>query len=440
MRIPAAAVLLLASATICRGANSQRALIESEIARLYPQIEALYQHFHANPELSRREANTGMRIAEELRKLNLEVSDKVGGHGVVGVLRRGDGRTVLIRGDMDALPVKEQTGLPYASKVRTTNDQGVEVTVMHACGHDVHISCLVGVANILSRLTNWNGTLVFMAQPAEELGLGAKAMLDDGLFTRFPKPDYCIALHVNADLSTGTIGLTEGYSAANVDSVDLTIRGVGGHGAYPHKTKDPIVLAAQIILALQTIVSRERDPLEPAVVTVGSIHAGTKHNIIPDEVHLQLTVRSFTDDMRQQALETIKRIARGHAIAAGIPEERMPIVKVRDEFTPVLHNNPELVQRLFRVFKTLLGEDQVVKREPAMGGEDFGLLGRTPEKVPICMFALGSVDPQRVEESQRTGKPLPSLHSGIYAPVAEPTLKLGLLAMTAAVLDVVQNR
>jgi amidohydrolase len=440
MRAPAFLVLSLACANVATSAESPRALIETEIERIYPQIEGLYRHFHSNPELSKHEEKTGQRIAEELRKLDIQVADRIGGHGVVGVLRRGAGPTVLIRGDMDALPVKEQTGLPYASRVRTTNDDGVEVSVMHACGHDVHITCLVGVAHILTRLTNWNGTLVFLAQPAEEFGLGAKAMLDDGLFTRFPKPNYCVALHVNAELPIGTIGVTEGYSAANVDSVDITIRGVGGHGAYPHKTKDPVVLAAQTILALQTIISRERDPLEPAVVTVGSIHGGTKHNIIPDDVQLQLTVRSFTDEMRQQVLDTIKRVVRGQAVAAGIPEDRLPTVKVRDDFTPVVYNNPELVQRLAGVFRKLLGEDKVVKREPTMGGEDFGLFGRTEDKIPICMFSLGSVDPGRVEESQRTGKPLPSLHSSLYAPVAEPTIKLGLLTMTAAVLDLVGSK
>jgi len=425
-------------AAMTHAAELPRAVIDAEIERLYPQIEALYQHLHSNPELSLREEKTGARVAEELRKLGVEVADKVGGHGVVGVLRRGTGTTVLIRGDMDALPVKEQTGLPYASKVRTTNDQGAEVSVMHACGHDIHTSCLVGVANILTRLTNWHGTVVFLAQPAEEFGLGAQAMLNDGLFTKFPKPDYCLALHVNAELPAGTIGLTEGPSAANVDSVDITIRGVGGHGAYPHKTKDPVVLAAQTIIALQLIVSRERDPLEPAVVTVGSIHGGTKHNIIPDEVQLQLTVRTFTDEMRQQVLDTIKRIVKGQAIAAGIPQDRMPTVKLRDDFTPVLSNNPELVQRLAVVFKKILGESKVMKREPTMGGEDFGLLGRTPDKIPICMFSLGSVDATRIDESHRGGKPLPSLHSSLYAPVPEPTLKLGLLAMTAAALDLLK--
>lgn len=434
-------VILLVSRLAAFAVGVPKSAIRTEVEALYPSLESLYEQFHSNPELSLHEEKTGRRVAEELRKIGVEVTENVGGHGVAGVLRHGSGPTVLVRGDMDALPVKEQTGVPYASKVRTTNDQGAEVNVMHACGHDVHTTCLIGVAAILARLTNhWRGTVVFIGQPAEEFGLGAQAMLDDGLFTRFPKPDYCLALHVNAELPVGTIGVTEGYSAANVDSLDITIRGVGGHGAYPHKTKDPIVLAAQTILALQTIVSRERDPLEPAVVTVGSIHGGTKHNIIPDEVQLQLTVRSFTDEIRQQTLETTKRVVRGQAIAAGIPEDRFPTVKLRDDFTPVVYNNPALVQRVTALFKMLLGEDRVIPRKPTMGGEDFGLFGRTPDKIPICMYSLGSIDTVRFEESQKSGKGLPSLHSSLYAPVAEPTIKTGLFTMTAAVIDLLVNR
>lgn len=426
-------VLLVLSAN---GATTAKTSLQPKIDQIYSRLEKLYQHFHSNPELSQREQNTGRRMAEELRRLGLDVTDKIGGHGVVALLKNGSGPTVLVRADMDALPVKEETGLPYASTVRTTNAQGAEVSVMHACGHDVHITCLVGVAELLRDLTNhWRGTIVFIAQPAEEAGLGAQAMLDDGLFVKFPKPNYCLALHVNAELPYGTIGVTEGYSSANVDSVDVTIKGVGGHGAYPHKTKDPIVIAAQSIVALQTIVSRERDPIDPVVVTVGSIHGGTKHNIVPDDVELQLTVRTYADETRQQVLDTIQRIVRGQAIAAGVPEDRMPIVKVKDDFTPVVYNTPEFVRRVANVFRQLLGEDKVVNRKPSMGGEDFGLYGRTADKIPICMFALGSVEPARFEESQRTGKPLPSLHSALYAPVPEPTIKTGLLTMTAAVLD-----
>lgn len=415
--------------------------IQSRLDAEYPSLETFYQDIHSHPELSFHEERTSGKIAGELKKLGLEVTPKVGGHGLVGVCRNGDGPTILIRSDLDALPVKEQTGLSYASSVRTTDDKGSEVDVMHACGHDVHMTCLVGTARMLTQLKDrWHGTLVFIGQPAEERGAGAKAMLADGLFTRFPKPDYGLALHVNAELAHGVIGLTEGFAMANVDSVDLTIRGVGGHGAWPHKTKDPIVLAAQTILALQTIISRERDPLEPAVVTVGSIHGGAKHNIIPDEVQMQLTVRTFTDEMRREMIAKIERIARGQAIAAGLPDDRMPVVKVQDEFTPSAYNDPELTRRLSRLFKEVLGEKQIVSRKPSMGGEDFGLYGRTEAKIPICMFWLGSIEPERMAESERTGQPLPSLHSSQYRPVPEPTIKTGVMAMSTAVLELAGKR
>ena len=251
------------------------------------------------------------------------MTTKVGKHGVVGVLRNGDGPTILVRTDLDALPVKEQTGLPYASQVQTKDEDGNEVHVMHACGHDVHMTVFIGTARLLAQMKDrWQGTLVLIGQPAEEKGSGAQAMLADGLFTRFSKPDYCLALHVNAELPVGTVGYTEGFSSANVDSVDITVRGVGGHGAYPHTTKDPVVLAAQIVLALQTIVSREINPTEPAVVTVGSIHGGTKHNIIPEEVRLKLTLRSYSDDVRHQTIAAIRRLTRGLGLAAGLPEDR----------------------------------------------------------------------------------------------------------------------
>jgi len=412
--------------------------IKAAAAEDYPSLEKLYQHLHANPELSLREEKSAEKIASELKQLGLDVTSRVGGHGVVGVLRNGSGPTVLVRTDLDALPVKEQTGLPYASKVRATNDLGVEVDVMHACGHDVHMTSLVGTARLLARMKDaWQGTVVFIAQPAEERGAGARAMLADGLFKRFPKPDYCLALHVSSDLPTGSVALVEGYAMANVDSVNVTIRGAGGHGAWPHKTKDPIVLAAQTILALQTIVSRETDPLDSAVVTVGSIHGGTKHNIIPDEVKLQITVRSFTDGVREKTLAAIRRIVHGQAIAAGIPEDRLPIVTLENlEFTPATYNSPDLVRHLRPGLEKLLGGKNVATRKASMGGEDFSEYGRTADKIPICMFWLGSVEPERVAESERTGQGLPSLHSSQYRPVPGPTIQTGVAAMTTAVLTV----
>ncbi len=423
-------------------AASFRDAISPIVEREYPSLETLYTHCHAHPELSFREQQTAARLAQELKSLGLEVTTGVGGHGVVGVLKNGAGPTVLIRTDLDALPVKELTALPYASKTRATNDAGVEVDVMHACGHDIHITSLVGAARVLTQLkSRWSGTLVFIGQPAEERGAGARAMLSDGLFTRFPKPDFCLALHVSSDMAAGSVGVVEGFMLANVDSVDITLRGVGGHGAWPHKTKDPVVLAAQSIMAFQTIVSRETDPLESAVVTVGSIHGGTKHNIISDEVKLQLTVRSFTDDVRARTLDSIRRIVRAQAISVGLPEDRLPVVTVDEkEFTPATYNNPELARRIGGAFKEVFGAQNVLSRKPVMGGEDFSEFGRTTDKIPICIFWLGSVEPERVADSIKTGQPLPALHSSLYRPVPEPTIKTGVTAMSAAVLELVATK
>jgi hippurate hydrolase len=341
---------------------------------------------------------------------------------------------------MDALPVKEQTGLSYASTVTTKDEDGQDVPVMHACGHDMHMACLIGTARALKSLTNfWQGTLVLIAQPAEERGGGARRMLRDGLFERFLRPDYCLALHLSPEIPAGSLAFIEGHALANVDMVDITVRGVGGHGAYPHQTKDPIVLAAEIVLALQTIVSREITPGEAAVVTVGAIHGGTKHNIIPDEVRLQLTLRSYTDKVRQQTLKSLERIARGQAIAAGIPEDRMPIVR-SEGHTPATYNQPKLALRLAGVWRSWLGQEQVIQGKPVMGGEDFSEYGRTREKVPICMFWLGSVDPESFKAKAETKSSLPSLHSSIFAPSPELTLQTGVTAMTASVLDLLSNK
>jgi len=401
-----------------------RASVRAKVDAEYPSLFQLYTNLHAHPELSLCEAKTSARVADELKHAGYVVTTDVGGYGVVAVLK-----------------IKDQTGLPYASHVTTKDEVGNDVPVMHACGHDVHMICLIGVARVLSQLQDrWHGTLVLISQPAEERGAGARAMLKDGLFTRFPRPNFCLALHDSAEFPAGTVAYTPGYAGANVDSVDIIVRGMGGHGAYPHKTKDPIVLASQIVLALQTIVSREIKPGEPAVVTVGSIHGGTKHNIIPDEVKLQLTVRSYTDEVRKQTLNAIQRIARGEGIAAGLPEDLLPIVKIDDDFNPALYNDPALTERLARVFKIWFGESNVVYRTPSVGGEDFAEYGRTNPRIPICMFDLGAVEPAAVEESRRTGKPLPSLHSPLFAPAPEPTLKTGVTAMTAAVLELMGGK
>lgn len=405
-----------------------------------PSLVALYQQLHANPELSLQETETAARLSKELRAAGFEVAEGLGGNGVVGVLRSGvGGPTILIRTDMDALPVKEQTGVPYASQKVVRDDQGREVSVMHACGHDIHMASFVGTARVLGKLRDdWQGTLVMIGQPAEERVLGARQMLRAGLFSRFPKPDRAIALHCSADMVYGTVGIVEGYALANVDTVEIVVKGVGGHGSMPHLSKDPVVLAAQIILALQTIVSRETKPGDPAVVTVGSIHGGTKSNIIPDEVRLQVTVRSFQSATRQNLLRAIKRIVRAQAESAGMTEERMPEVLVSEDQTAALYNDPALCAQVRRALETSLGAGNVQTREPVMGAEDFAEYGLTPEKVPLCMFWLGTQSAQVIAEAKGANRTLPSLHSPLFRPVPEPTIETGVKAMVTAALALLE--
>src|SRR5258705_959436 len=354
-------------------------------------------------------------------------------------MKNGTGPTVLVRTELDALPVEEKTGVPYASTVKTRNDAGVEVSVMHACGHDIHITSLLGTAKLLAELKDrWQGTLILLGQPAEETGDGARAVLRDELYTKFPKPDFAIALHDNAELETGKVGYTSGYALSGRNSVDIKVRGLGGHGSKPESTKDPVVVAAQIVMALQTIVSRENSPFDPVVVTVGSIHGGTRYNIIPDEVNLQLTVRTYKPEVRQRVLAAIERITRGIALAAGIPDDRAPIVKVSEaEGTAATYNNPQLTDRLAAVFTRALGQENVVKVAPIMASEDFGYLS-LDQKIPSTIFWLGAVDPAKVKQSKETGTPLPSLHSALFAPLPEPTLRTGVKAMTSAVLELMK--
>lgn len=407
-------------------AESPSTWVEKEL----PNLVELYQEFHANPELSFQEKETAARLAKAWKDAGLEVHTGIGGHGVVGLLRNGEGPTLMLRTDLDALPVIEQTNLAFASKVRVQAESGGEVGVMHACGHDVHMTNLIGVVRYLAQHRDqWCGTVIAIGQPAEERGAGARAMLNDGLFERFPKPDFALALHVDAALATGKVGVRPGYSLANVDSVDITVRGKGGHGAYPHTTVDPIVQAAQLILSLQTIVSREVRPQEPAVITVGSIHGGTKHNIIGDECRLQLTVRSYSDGVRRQLLTAIERKAKATAMAFDAPE---PIITI-SEGTPALFNNEELAARLTKVFQTMLGKDQVVVAEAEMGGEDFSRYGRAG--VPIVMYRLGAVDARRLERYKQLGQDPPSLHSPLFYPDVEEALTTGVTTMVAAALD-----
>jgi amidohydrolase len=407
--------------------------INTRIAENYTYLETLYKHLHTHPELSLGEVQTSARLAKEIAELGFEVTPKVGGHGLVCVLRNGNGPTVLVRTDMDALPVLEKTGLAYASRVRGRDRHGVDNPVMHACGHDMHMTCWSGTARVLASMKDrWQGTLVFIAQPAEEIGMGARMMLADGLYKRFPKPDYCLALHCDARSEHGTVSYTEGLALANVDSVDITVHGRSGHGSAPHTTIDPIVLAARIVLDLQTIVSRETNPTDPCVVTVGSIHGGTKHNIIPEEVKLQITVRTTKDTVRKHTLDAIERIAKAAAKGADAPE---PDVKIDpSEFTPALLNDVALTRKQVALFKELLGPDKVYERPPVMGGEDFSRYAA--EKTPIFLYFLGAFAPERVAESRKPGaRPLPSLHSDLFYPVPEPTIKTGVLTMSAAVLN-----
>lgn len=426
--------------------NAQQLSLDAMIDRDIASLLTTYKALHAAPELSHREEKTSAFVAGELRKLGFTVTERIGkfnnaqwtGYGIVGVLKNGPGPTVLVRTELDALPVEEKTGVPYASQVKTKNDAGVEVSVMHACGHDIHMTSFLGTAKLLVELkNNWSGTLLMLGQPAEETGDGANAMLRDELYTRFPKPDFAIMLHDKPELEAGKVGYTPGYAMASATSIDIRIRGVGGHGSAPETTKDPIVVAAQVVMALQTIVSRENSPLDPAVVTVGSIHGGTRYNIIPDEVNLQLTVRTYKPEVRKNILASIERIVKGVALTAGIPADRAPEVKV-SEGTGSTYNDPELLERLAVVFRKVLGEENVVKMPPMMASEDFGYFS-LDQKIPATIVWLGASDPAKVKQSRDSGVPLPGLHSALFAPVPEPTLRTGVKATTSAVLELLKK-
>ncbi len=389
----------------------------------------LYRHLHSHPEVSYKEVATAARVTQELKKAGAEVTSGVGKLGVVGVLKNGQGPTVLVRSDLDALPVTEATGLPYASKATVTDESGASIGVMHACGHDVHMTNLVATARWLAENKGkWSGTVVFIGQPAEEKIGGAKEMLADGLYTRFPKPDFALALHVAHDLEAGKVAYTSGPAMAGSTSVDVLVKGKGGHGASPHNTVDPIALASLLVLDLQTIVSREVNPIHPAVVTVGSIHGGTKHNIIPNDVRLQLTLRAFRPEVGEQLVEGIRRRANGLAEAHRAP---MPVVTV-GESTPPTINTPSLVAKVVPMLARELGTSNISEVEPTMGAEDFGLFGQGG--VPTFMFRLGTIPAERLAASKAKGETMPSLHSALYYPDAPPSLRIGVRAMTAAVV------
>ena len=427
--------LLVLISIISLGPISSNALAKYNI----DEIVNLYKFLHSNPELSWQEDKTASHLADILEADGYEVTRGVGKKGVVAILENGKGPTLMIRADMDALPVEEKTNLKYASKVRQINRFGKEVPVMHACGHDIHMSVLIGTAkNLISMKNSWSGTLMLVLQPAEEVGQGSLAMLEDGLFERFPRPDFNLALHVGGMGPAGTIGYQLGYAMANVDSVDIIVNGVGGHGAYPHTTIDPIVLASQIVLSLQTIVSRKIDPLEPAVVTVGSIHGGLKHNIISEEVRLQLTLRSYSDEVREKTIDEIKKIVKGLGIAAGLPESKMPKVLLKDEYTPALYNDPEFSRKVLSFISKEIGDENVSEISAVMGGEDFARYGRQDPKIPSLLFWLGGTSKEDWKKYQNNEIELVSIHSPFFAPDPKPTITTGIKAMSASALGLLK--
>ncbi len=444
------------------GARAEDAALSAAVKADYPYVFDLYKHFHENPELSFKEKETSERLAAELEGLGFtvtkgvgaqwtkkkvminagEVRADVGGYGLVAVMENGEGPTLMMRADMDALPLQEKTGLAYASKVVAEDYFGQTAPVMHACAHDSHMAVMVGAARRLVAMKGqWSGTLVLIGQPAEEIGLGARAMLADGLYTKFPQPDYALSMHTSGWDPAGKIAYTPEYALANVDSVDITIKGVGTHGSAPHTGKDPIVVASHIVNALQTLVSRETNPLDSGVVTVGAFQAGYKHNIIPDEAKLQLTVRSYKDSVRRNLLEGIERIAKAQALSAGLTADLAPIVKIEQDYTPSTYNDPSLTTRVMAAVTKSIGEEKVIERPPSMGGEDFSQFGRTKEKIPTFIFWVGGADPDAIAGAA-AGKfgPPPGNHSPFFAPKPEEALTLGVHSMTAGALELLGKK
>ncbi|SPE53334.1 Amidohydrolase [Verrucomicrobia bacterium] len=441
-------VLLLAGSLPVAGQSvpDLAGLVDAQL----PGLVATYKDLHLHPELSHYEVHTSAFLAAELRKAGYEVTERVGkypddsqAYGIVGALKNGAGRTVLVRTDLDGLPIEEQTGLPYASHDRGQTLDGNNAPAMHACGHDIHITSLLGAARVLAQLKDqWHGTLILVGQPSEETIDGARAMIADHLYERFGRPDYVLGQHDDPLIPAGTAGIVSGATLASSTSVDVTLRGVGGHGARPEVTKDPIVMAAEYILEIQTIVSRQIAPQEPAVVTVGTIRGGTKRNIIPDEVKLELTTRAYSDAVRDKIVDSLQKMALGVATANGLPPDRMPIVTVsKTEVTPVTYNDLALAARLKPVFVAALGAGSVVDWHAEMGSEDFGLFGLpdSPNRIPAFFLRIGATDPGKLADSQRSGIPVPGLHSALFAPVASPTIRTGVLAMSAAVLELMKK-
>lgn len=432
---------LFAAAAAALASPLPAATLGEAIKTDMPLLMTVYRDMHANPELSMQEVRTPAKMAPEMRKLGFTVTEHVGKSGLVAVFRNGPGPVLMLRADMDALPVKEQTGLPFASKAVGKLPDGSPTPVMHACGHDTHIASWLGTARrMVAMKDQWSGTLVMNLQSGEETGEGAKAMLGDGLYTRFPKPNFVVAFHDSALMPAGMIGVTPGYTTASVDNVDITVKGVGGHGASPQATKDPIVLASRIVVSLQTLVSREKNPLDPAVVTVGSFQSGNKHNVIPDEAKLQLTVRTYKPEVRKLLLDGIARIARGEAIAAGLPDDRMPTVTIRDtQHTPATFNSEKLANRATELFKAQFGADRTTVLPPHLVGEDVGRYWLDDPAVQGTLFWVGGVPKAKWDAAGGDTTKLPSLHSPFWAPDADIVIATATEAMTVVSLDILKK-
>ena len=409
--------------------------VNSYLADDLDYLVSFYKKRHMNPEISLREKETSKDLAIELRKVGFDVTENVGGYGVVGILKNGEGPTILYRTDMDALPMDEKTGLEYASKAKTEYN-GSTVGAMHSCGHDMHMASWLGTARALVEMkSKWKGTLMLIGQPAEEIGAGAKAMLDDGLYTKFGVPDFGVGLHSSPTIPAGQVGFGKGYTMANTESIDINVFGYGAHGAAPHMSIDPVVISSMIVMDLQTIVSRNLKPTESAVVTVGAIQGGVKHNIIPDQVTLKLTVRTYTEEVRTMVHRRIKEICKGVAIAAGLPEDKLPEVVIPEEFTPANFNNPELVDRLSSSAKKAIGEENIVYAEPQMVGEDFARYGSTEHKVPTVLYWLGTVPQERIESGD-----LPGLHSPFYYPDPRKSIETAVKVNSQALVDLFNQK
>ena len=431
--VPTALVLFAAAATV-RAGEPATGGDAAQVTAIYPEIEKLYIDLHHNPELAFHEQRTAATLASRVKALGYEVTSGVGGTGVVAILKNGPGPVVMLRTELDALPIEEKSGLPFASTAKTKNDAGEVVPVSHMCGHDLHMAAWVGTAELMAKnRTRWHGTLMLVAQPAEEIVAGASAMIRDGLFTRFPKPDYALGMHVEHALPAGVVGFHPGFFRAASSNLDVTVYGRGGHGAFPQRTVDPVVIAARLVLGLQTVVSRENNPLDPAVVTVGSIHGGSAANIIPDLVKLQITVRSLDPEVQKRLLAAIAREAKGEALAANAPKE--PLIETKPS-TDAVYNDPALTQRMVAAARVALGADKVVEMPAQMGGEDFSQFGLAG--VHAVLLHVGAVDPAKLEASRKSGVPVPGVHSPLFAPEREPTLKAAIRAEAAILMDLMK--